>query len=495
MIKKYLRSPFIILFFILILGLFFRLYKLEIFYSWGHDQDLFAWIAKDIVIDHHLRLIGQETSITGVFIGPIFYYLMAVSLALFNMNPLGANISAVIISLSTIVSIYWVFSQFFGKKIGLTGAFFYAVSPGIILFDRWIVPTQPTSLWCVWFLYILLSILKGNFPLVLLGLLIGLIWHVHVAFIPLLILIPIAWWLSKMQGYRIKITAKSIVISLLLIFTLLLPFFTFEIRHGFQQIKGLTRATYEEKGDVKGMDRLRKVFNVSGRALSGIVLLDKNASLPKEFFMSLVPLLLLLIFYLYKTKIITRNQTVIIGLWIGIDLLGQFLSKRSIPEYYFANFIVVQILVISVFISTFNLKRGLSFTPLLLGMYLFAATFWFVTQPDDPGGFLQKRRAIEYIKNNAGNKGYPCVAINFIEGYEGLPNGFRYLFWLNNLKIITPGNDIPVYSIVTPWTISANEINAKFGVFGIIEPPSKIVDPELCSDSSRQLLPIWGFTN
>ena len=68
--------------FILLLGLFFRLYNLEIFYPWGHDQDLFAWIAKDIIIDDHLRLIGQETSIIGVFIGPIFYYLVAFSMAL-----------------------------------------------------------------------------------------------------------------------------------------------------------------------------------------------------------------------------------------------------------------------------------------------------------------------------------------------------------------------------------------------------------------------------
>ncbi len=74
---KYLLSSKAILIFILLLGIFFRIYKLEIFYPWGHDQDLFAWIAKDIIVDHHFRLIGQETSITGLFIGPIFYYLIA----------------------------------------------------------------------------------------------------------------------------------------------------------------------------------------------------------------------------------------------------------------------------------------------------------------------------------------------------------------------------------------------------------------------------------
>ncbi len=495
-VKKYLNSTNVILLSILILGLFFRIYKLEIFYPWGHDQDLFAWIAKDIVVDHHFRTIGQETSITGVFIGPLFYYLIAICFVLFNMNPLSAAIVTTVVSLFTIFSIYWVFNKFFGRHVGLIGAFLYSISPGIILLDRWVVPTQPTTLWCIWYLYVLLSIFKGNLPLIILGLLIGLIWHVHVAFIPLLILLPFALWLSKNQGEKIKINTKSIIISLLLFFTLLLPFFTFEIRHGFQQVKGLTLATYEDKSDMKGMSRLNRVFNISGRSLSGIFLLDKNAFFPMEFFMTLPILFIISILYLYKLKLLTKNQTIIFELWIGVDLLSQFISKRSIPEYYFANLFVVFFLVLSILISAINnLKKTLQLTSILMGVYLLVIIFWFITQPDDQGGLLQKRKTIEYIKNNAQAHGYSCVAINYIEGQRGLPNGFRYLFWLNNLKVISSSNDVPVYNIVTPWTISENEINAKFGMFGVILPHQEIVDPSTCSNPKRQLLPLWGFTN
>lgn len=492
---KYLRSPKFILLLILLMGLFLRIYKLEIFYSWGHDQDLFAWIAKDIVVDHHIRLIGQETSITGVFIGPIFYYLMALFMALFKMNPLGAYIPITIISLLTIFSIYWVFTKFFGERIGLIGSFLYAISPGIILLDRWIVPTQPTNLWCIWYLYVLLSTLKGRFPPVVLSILVGLIWHVHVAFIPLLILIPIALWLSKQEKNKIRINFKSVTVSILVLFVLILPFFVFETRHGFQQIKGLVRATYEEKGDVKGISRLSKVFNISGRAISGIWLLDKNPFFPVGFFMSLPPFLIILIFFLYNRQLFTKSQTIIFSLWIGIDLLAQFVSKRSIPEYYFSNFIVVLFLVLSLLSANINSKRNLQISSILLGAYLLMVIFWFITQPDEQGGYLQKRKTIEYIKINAQNQGYSCIALNYIEGQPGLPNGFRYLFWLNDLKIISAGDDVPVYSIVTPWTISKNEINARFGIFGVIHPIKKNADPKRCSDPDRQSLPLWGFTN
>lgn len=492
---KYLRSPRTILFIILLLGLFFRTYKLEIFYSWGHDQDLFAWIAKDIIIDHHIRLVGQETSITGVFIGPIFYYLMAFSMAFLQMNPLGAYIPITVISLLTIFSFYLVFNKFFGKKAGLIGSFLYAVSPGIILLDRWVVPTQTTNLWCIWYLYALLSIINGRLPLIMLSLLIGLIWHVHVAFIPLLVLLPIVFWLSKKKGNLFRINYKSLIIACLILFTLISPFFVFEIRHGFQQIKGLTRATYEEKGDVNGINRLVKVFNISGRAISGTWLLDKNNFFPVTFFVILPPILIILIFYLYKRKTLSGNQAMIFCLWVTIDLLAQFISKRSIPEYYFANFIVVLFLMLSLLITSINLKKSLQITVILLGIYLVAVSYWFITQPDEQGGYLQKRKTIEYIRGNALANNYSCVAINYVEGQPGLPNGFRYLFWLNNLKIITAANDVPVYSIVTPWTISANEINTKFGIFGVILPHQENIDPKVCADPKRQLLPLWGFTN
>lgn len=495
MIGKLLFSEKLI-FLILLVGLFFRIYKLDIFYSWGHDQDLFAWIAKDIVIDGHFRLIGQETSITGVFIGPLFYYLIAISFAIFRMDPLSAYIPITIISLLTIFSIYWVFGKFFGNKTALVGAFLYAFSPGIILLDRWIVPTQPTNLWVIWYLYVLLTILKGNIPLIFLGALIGLIWHVHVAFIPLLAFIPLAVWLSIKGGKKIKFKFSNLVIPFLVFVILMFPFFAFEIRHGFQQIKGLVSATYDEKDDIKGLIRLKKVFNTSGRSLAGIFLLDKNSSLPEEFFISIPILFLLTIVYLYKTNSLTKNQTTVFIVWIGINLLSQFISKRPIPEYYFANHFMIFFLILSLLFSSItNSKKTLLLIPLILGLYLSIAALWFLSRPDDRWGYLQKRKTIEYIRNSAQFFGYPCIAVNFIEASKGLPNGYRYLLWINNLKVITSGDDVPVYSIVTPWNISAPEISAKFGVFGVIIPKEKKVDPKICSKADRQLLPLWGFTN
>ena len=66
------RSHLLILALILVIGLFFRSYQLTERFEFAHDGDLYSWIVKDIVVNHHFRLIGQLTSAPGIFIGGLF---------------------------------------------------------------------------------------------------------------------------------------------------------------------------------------------------------------------------------------------------------------------------------------------------------------------------------------------------------------------------------------------------------------------------------------
>ncbi len=491
---KYLSSERILLL-ILLLGLFFRIYKLEIFFPFGHDQDLFAWIAKDIIIDGHVRLIGQETSIIGVFIGPLFYYLIAFAFALFKMNPLSAAVVTTVVSMATIISIYRVFSKFFGKKVGLIGSFLYAVSPGAVFLDRWVVPTQPTILWAVWYLYVLLSTIKGSLPLILLSILVGLIWHIHIAFIPLLILLPFAYLLSDKNKPKFRL--KTTVISFLIVGIFLAPFFLFEIRHGFGQINSLINAVYNDHDNLRGTGRLIKVFDSGGRSLAGAFVLSGPAVLLNSSLVSLLPFLLLVaIFYLWYFKALTGRQTVILLAWYFLVIIGQFFSKRIITEYYFNNlFIILFLMLALILVRIDGFFKKFPFVNSLLAVYLIVVTVWLIQKPDDLGGFLYKEKVIEYIKKHSENKNYPCVAVNFIESQPGGGNGFRYLFWYDKLSVITAGDDIPVYNIVNPWTISKDEVDVRFGVLGVIVPGVDKFDKDICFKKERQLLPLWGFNN
>ena len=160
---------------------------------YGHDQDLAGWIIKDILVNGHLRLIGQETSSQGVFIGPLFYYLQIPFYLLTKMDSSGTIILVTILGLFSIFSFYFCFSKIFGKRVGLISAFIYSIGVYFIFTDREIVPTMPVYLWTVWFFYGLWLILNGKSKAyILLGTLLGIAWNFNMALVILTPLILLA---------------------------------------------------------------------------------------------------------------------------------------------------------------------------------------------------------------------------------------------------------------------------------------------------------------
>ncbi|MFA5932918.1 MAG: glycosyltransferase family 39 protein [Microgenomates group bacterium] len=492
------HNTFIILLLILLLGLFLRTFKLEIFYSFGHDQDLSAWIAKNIIVDHHLRLIGQETSILGLFIGPLFYYLTAISFGIFNMHPLSGAAVTTVLGLFTIISIYWIFKEFFNKNTGLIGAFIYAASPGAVFLDRWVVPTQPTVLWSVWFLYVLFSVLKGNYKILIpLSVLIGLIWHIHIALLPLLILLPIAFFLSEKKNIKDQINLKTLLISSIILIVLVSPFFIFEIKHEFLQTRSLFASMQTNADSYTGINRVIKVFDSSTKSFIAILTFGGEVSGFSLSFVTLLAFTLLSIaIYLGKKGILTTKQLLILFFWYLTVFLAQLISKKAVSEYYFNNLLIILFLILSLFLNHLNnfLKKFPLIT-ILLFIYAASVLIWIFNKPEGFSGFSSKVKSIEYIRDDYVKNSYPCVGINHIEPKENVVSGFRYLFWYYKLNVIKASADIPVYSIVNPWTISGNEVNVRFGDIGVILPTIKKVDSKICSEPDRQLLQLWGFNN
>ena len=241
------KLHFLILSLILSIGLFFRTYQIIERFEFAHDADLYSWIVKDIVVNHHFRLIGQLTSAPGIFIGPLFYYLLVPFFILAKMDPVGVLIPSIILGIFTMFSYYYVFSRLFNQEIGLIGAFLYAVLLATIGSDRWVVPTVTSSIWSIWYFFIIVKFSQRDFSVLpFLGILIGLIWHIHIALVPILITIPIVLIRTR------KIPGLKQIIGFLLI-TLLAssPFIIFEARHNFSQ----TRSMFNNFTANFGMDK------------------------------------------------------------------------------------------------------------------------------------------------------------------------------------------------------------------------------------------------
>lgn len=471
---------------IILIGLFLRLYKFSSYYIFDHDQDLYSWIVKDILVDHHIRLIGQLTSIDGVFIGPLYYYLQIPFFALFKMDPQAALIPAALIAVLTIISIYLVFSKLFSEKVGIIGSFLYASSTSMAFFDRWVVPTQPTVLWSVWYVYALFLLLRGNRNAILLvGILLGLIWHIHIAFLPLILLVPLAIFLSKK-----KIPDKIYFVQgIFLFFLISLPFWTFEFRHGFQQVNGFLGALIEQRGESSGLDRLLEVFSGASKALSRPYLYGKSN--PSEL---IFLILFLFLIYSMLKNIVTAKQASIVSAWVFLVILSQEFSKRNESDYYFNNLIIISILLVSLLLAFLINRSRLMEKIVWLFMILFVSInlMFLLNTPLLDNGYLEKRGIIEYIKKDSVKNNFSCIGINYIAA-PGLNVGFRYLSWLYGLNVVQGGVDVPVYNVTIPQVHMSNEV--VFGNIGLLLPDkSESINEDVCRDPSRQLKPLLGFT-
>lgn len=489
--KKYIL--FLIL--ILIIGLIFRTINFEKSFSFAHDQDLYSWIAKDIVINKHFRLVGQITSVSGVFIGPLYYYLMAVSYAFSNMNPLSAIVPTTIIGLLTILSFFWLGKTYFSQKVGLILAFLYSLSCGASLFDRWSVPTQPTILWAVLFLFVILGMLRGNLKLLpLYAILVGLTYHIHIALLPILPLPILAYFLSsKSASEKFKgIKIKNVLVSVFLFMIVSSPFWLFEIKHNFSQTKSLIVATQTNIGNPTGILKLIKVINASAIQIKQIIFIGWDLK-PIEV---IWPVLLIIIFFIFIKNKEIRKDILLMLLWIGLICLAQFTSRRIVSEYYFVNILPVIILILGLFIDLIWTKKIPNFLIFTLAGLYFLLNYNCLQDitTHNTESYFYRRQLVEYIKNDAVLKNYPCIGINYVAKF-GDRVGFRYLFWYKGVEVVKSSINVPNYNIIIPSEISEKELDAKFGRFGVILPKKDVlITKDWCNTKENQLDPLLGYT-
>jgi len=121
---------------ILLLGLFIRLFRLEQTAVFVGDQGRDYLVARDILIYHRFPLLGPQTSIPWIYLGPFFYYFLAFFLWIGKFDPIWPAYGTAFFGVLAIYLIYLLGEKLFDEKAGLLSALFYAISPYAILQSR-----------------------------------------------------------------------------------------------------------------------------------------------------------------------------------------------------------------------------------------------------------------------------------------------------------------------------------------------------------------------
>lgn len=103
---------------LVVIGTFFRLYRLPEFITFLGDQGRDATIIKRIITLEHLPLIGPPSSVGGVYLGPFYYYFISPFLALFNFDPVGLAYGVAILSIIGLAVTYFIVSKYTSRFLG-----------------------------------------------------------------------------------------------------------------------------------------------------------------------------------------------------------------------------------------------------------------------------------------------------------------------------------------------------------------------------------------
>src|SRR5258708_5308674 len=482
---------------ILLVGFFLRVWHPLSLFQYDHDHDLTGWFVRDVLINNHLRLIGQETSSHGIFIGPYFYYLQIPFYLLTRLDPAGSLLSSIILGVFAIFSIHFVFDKMFNKRTALIGALVYELSVLIVFTDREVVPTMPVMLWSIWYLFALAGVMKQKkIAYLIIGILVGLIWSIN---LQLVILLPLTLLAQCVSGKKPKM--KELLIGILIAVVLNIPFVGFEVRHGFQQTRALISSLTTNKDYVSGtatgflpkLDRTMQLVYKNTTSLFGVNILNLDGKI-------MFWVLIIASAFMIRKKKISRQLGIILFSWITIYILFFTKVSLNISEYYLNGMNVVWILIFACGVNALiRKKRDLATMVGMTVLVLFVILnfYSYFTRPVNANGYLQRKGVIAYIKDDANKHNYPCVSLSFITS-PGNNLGYRYFTWELGLKTKPISNNVPVYSIVFPLSMVDNFVKS-FGALGLILPDYKKYNEKIIQKACEgadytTAQPMFGFT-
>ena len=410
------HKKLIVLLAIFVAHIFFRFYLLEERMGFNWDQVDNAWAAKDIIVDNKFPLQGMIAKLnSGFYIGPLYYYFIAVFYWIFNLNPIASAFSAGFTSIVTYFVLFYIVKKLFSYKIALIVVFIHTVSFFIISSDRaqwpvnFIVPISAIIF------YSLYNVLIGKIKyLILLGIGLGISFHLHFTSIFYLIIIL----LSLPFFPRKKETMKYFFLSIIIFLLFLSPIMFSELTSGN---KGSNSFIQYYQTYYHGF-HLTRVFQLTHDAFIEFELILKG------WFRDLNYIFLFVFFIIYFLLKPSRKKFImcyLMSLWFIVPWFVFATYKGEISNYYFfLNRPIALIIIAYISFYLFNLRTILP-KIIIVGFWVYFCSVninEFINENRSDYG-ENKRKTLEAI-----DKG------EIIKPYQNIPESYLYYYYTRDNK-------------------------------------------------------------
>lgn len=407
--KKYL--PQILIIVILLLGAFFRLYRINEYMTFLGDEGRDVLVVKRMIVDHKFTLLGPITSVGSMYMGPIYYYFMAPFLWAWRFDPVGPAIMVAFFSVATIFIIYKLGSDFFHPAVGLISAFLYTISPLAITSGRSSWNPNIVPFFAVALIYSLMQVIvrRKYHWLILTGLSLGVLLQLHYVTFLFLPVIAVSLFLIR---FRIPLVNYfTAFLALLISYS---PFLLFELRHQFVNTQAVIRFIFQQNSSVKGSFILQffSVINdVFVRLFWRFITID-SAELAKIFILFLV-LTLTIYWREYLKKKEDKLPFTLVVIWLFTGAIAFGLYHGVIYDYYFGSLFAIPFILTGIML--FTLWRYSRFTRILaLFIFISIIYFFFKNSPlwITPNNLLANTRKIaEFVYKEKDDKPYNFALI------------------------------------------------------------------------------------
>ncbi|CAN5156082.1 hypothetical protein BH11PAT1_BH11PAT1_4480 [soil metagenome] len=431
----------IILCAILLLAAFLRLYKIADYMTFLGDEGRDVLVVKHI-LDGNFTLLGPRSSAGDFYTGPIYYYMMAPFLWLFQLDPVGPAVMIALLGIATVFLVYYVGKKLFNPSVGFVAAALYAVSPLVLVYSRSSWNPNPMPFFTLLMLYLLylavqnrswkyflgIGVLSGiALQLPYIELLVGVIIFAYTLFGFFYLKRKNLWELSKQ--YLLLLGGFLIGFS---------PFLAFEVRHGCPNIR--TMFGFVLHGDPSAADLSHKpffaiigdvFFRIFARTLwhypqpGAEHLWDNTVILVWQVSIVVCAVVAIGLVLRYKNRL----AAILLSMWLGFGVVLFGFYKKVINDYNYEFLFPVPFILTAYLLYWLyhhdKLKLSGKIISVGLFLFLFGYNLWYMPFRFEPNKQMQQMRTIsEFVLSKTDNKPFNFALIT----RGNSDHAYRYFF-------------------------------------------------------------------
>lgn len=337
-----------------------HLWRIDSLITVGGDAGYDLLKIKEI-LDGDLTLLGSPIGRfddSVLYLGPLYYYLQALFLVLFKLDPIGLAPLIIIGRLATTFFVYLAAKQLFNWPTAAIAAVLSGISP--YFFDKLGPPSPPYLIPTIVALIVLLLVKKTKTltTFVFLGLASGLMVHLH--YLGLSVLLALIFFIF--YGYKGE-KLKSLFFIILGFFISISPLVLFELRNNFfisRQLFSQLAAGAVSSQDFSPVNKISTSVNFLAGDIFGFAL---------PFFAALIIFIMSVIVALKVSK--EKPAIYFLISILVINLTAAALYKQQVQPHYLAAVYVPLFIFVAAMI--FSLSKFAKPIPIILTLILILA--------------------------------------------------------------------------------------------------------------------------